>query len=383
MKNYSEYVSIWDVTSIIWVLVFLLIILKMTRKFGEKNSIVFMLLFLMHCILSAAFILWSPLPEFSDTHTFAYLVKETEWNITQSRGVQFWFFLSYPFRLLSGFSLTAYIFLQIFLYFSSAIILLYAFINLEGGALTRKTVTIYAVLVSIFPSTFLYIDQPLREAWLIFGFSFSLYSFSLIKQYGFRYRFFGIMLIGFLVTILTRPQIIVCYFLLYLFFVGLTKKNTIALILVAMVSPFFFTYLTGYRFDPEFFAYIRNSQIENSPEGSVYGQIDSWVSYFDILTDLPLLTLQFIFSPLPILHGNSIWSMKALMAVFSFMCCIFYCSLMSSAKMKNRYLLVYLCFSAIFSVWEFYIGAAIRHRFPLDLMLFPLAAHYLGVGREK
>ncbi|MDW2326718.1 MULTISPECIES: hypothetical protein [Vibrio] len=377
MKNYSEYVSVIDITSFLWFCIFSLLIVKLTRSFSERNQLYFLVFFLIHCILSLVFIYSSPLPEFSDTHTFAKLVKATEWNIVQSKGVEFWFYLSYLFRLASGFSLVSYLFLQVFFFYLSVIMMLLAFENFENNKASNRSVSIYILLVSLFPSVLLYIDQPLREAWLLLGFSLSLFSISLIKLKGGKVKYINLLFIGCVLTILTRPQLIICYTLLYLFFIGVSRRNFIFIVVMFALSPFAFTALTGYDFEPAFFAYIRNSQISNSPVDSVYGSVE-WNSFIDIIFDMPLLTLQFILSPLPILHNNAFVSMKALALVFLYMVVIFFFAAMSNSKSKYKYFLVYMSFSVIFSVWEFYIGAAIRHRFPLDLLFFPLAANYLS-----
>jgi len=80
-------------------------------------------------------------------------------------------------------------------------------------------------------------------------------------------------------------------------------------------------------------------------------------------------------SPLPIL---STVNPLNLFAIFmdSIFCLIVYClALVVNWKVSKVFIIIFIISSIIFSIWEFYIGGAVRHRMPLVAILLPLASY--------
>ena len=113
-----------------------------------------------------------------------------------------------------------------------------------------------------------------------------------------------------------------------------------------------------------------------------YGTVN-WTTYFDIVKDLPLLVLQFILSPLPILHNQNPLALKLLLIDVIFVALV----LFSASRVKLRFSNIYWAniYSSCrdFSIWEFYIGGAVRHRLPLIIMMLPVATLYLSTVLSK
>jgi hypothetical protein len=105
-----------------------------------------------------------------------------------------------------------------------------------------------------------------------------------------------------------------------------------------------------------------------------YGYV-SWSSYFDIFKDLPMLFLQFIFSPFPIIHHTNPLRLLAAFVDMLYVAGIYFFTLYAGLKLSKIYLFIFAVSALLFSIWEFHLGGAIRHRMPLVMILLPAASY--------
>jgi hypothetical protein len=231
-------------------------------------------------------------------------------------------------------------------------------------------VDIFLFLSAIYPSFLLYIPIPLREFFVLFGFSIMIYG--LIDRY---YNNSGLIaiIIGSIFLIFGRPQLIV---IVIIFFAIFQKNRWIKYSLIGgglIFMPLIFTKLTSYTFTPEFFAYIRNSSNERYGD-LTYGVVE-WFRYRDIIVDIPSLFFQFILSPFPIMHDRNPLSFLAIFvdAIYSILIYLFV--IYAGIKVSKIYLFIFISSAILFSIWEFHIGGAVRHRMPLVAILLPVASY--------
>lgn len=326
----------------------------------------------------SAFSAW--FPYFPDTQGFARLVEDADYH-SSSLGVQLYSIVILPLRWLSFHQLELYLITQQFLFAISIIMVWKAWV-IHAGAMKYRPghYGVFMLLMVLYPSILMFISVPLREFFMVFGFSLFLYGVA-------QYIHFGKMkwlVIGSVLTIFIRPQLVILYPLLV---VAAKQKNylklgLIGIVLLILVIPVF-ELLTGYRFTPEFFAFLRERGTTHYAEsGMTYGSV-TWQSYFDIILDLPGLTLQFLLSPLPILHNVNPLNLKLMLLDLVFVLAVLWGALWNNLSLSSAFLKMFLLASVIFSIWEFYIGGAVRHRMPLVIMIMPLAACYYSKVVEK
>lgn len=383
MKPYVEYYDWYIVlieaiyflgfSSILWIF--------SGRMLPDKNSqLLSICAFAVFVMFSkvAAFLPW--FPYFPDTQGFAMLI-EGDGLVSHSLGVRLYYIVSTPLRWVSVGQLELYLMTQQLLFVLSIILVWKAWL-IHCSAFNYKPgrYGIYVLMMILYPSIIMFITIPLREFLMVFGFSLFLYG---LTQY-LHLKRIKWLIIGSLLTIFIRPQLVILYPLL---FVVAKQKNYIKLLilgglLLILLAPLF-ELVTGYKFTPEFFAFLRERGTSHYAEsGMTYGSV-VWHSYLDVLIDLPALTFQFLLSPLPIMHTANPLNFATMLLDLGFVLVVFWGVFRVKNAVSSPYLKMFFLASIIFSIWEFYIGGAVRHRMPLVIMLIPLAACYYSCVAEK
>ncbi len=376
MNTYAQYFDYWGFALVgffltLFVLLFIEILAK--KGFDYRERLFFAAVFIVFSIATYLFSFTSILPFFPDTIKFAELVETGVFD-TSALGVRLYMVISFPLRALAGNQLEVYLLFQAMIYFSALVFLWRGWqLHCQHQNISAGNFEIFILLGAFYPSALAFITVPLREFIQIFGFAVFLYGLS---KYLYK-REYSFLIIGAVITIFVRPQLIVVYPLMFLI---VKQYSVIKLALLGLLSlPIVilgFEKVLGYQFTPSFFAYLRNSANENYAEsGMTYGTVD-WKTYLDVLIDLPVLMAQFMLSPLPIMHGRNPLELKFLMLDLIFILLVLWGSFALKIKYSATYIKLFFLIMAIFSIWEFYIGGAVRHRFPIVLMMLPLATLY-------
>ena len=323
------------------------------------------------------------IPNFPDTWLFTDIITVNYFPEDQAMGVKLFYFVTYPLRVLALFKLEPFILIQIFFFIFSMMILWksWEIVMKKNGITSDGSASVFLILTAFYPSFLLFIPIPLREFWIIFGFSVMVYG--IIRKYYISETLFDIslvyMLIGSLILLTARPQLIV----IVLIFLALFQKNRwVKYGLIAasfFLIPYLFTTLTSYDFSPEFFRNLRNQLYSYFADDQMtYGYVE-WNSYFDMLRDIPMLFLQFIFSPFPIVHHTNPLRLLAAFIDMIYIMGIYFFALYAGLKVSKIYLFIFIVSAILFSIWEFHLGGAVRHRMPLVMILLPAASY--GVVR--
>jgi hypothetical protein len=355
------------------VLIAVLIYISKRLKVGVPSETI--VLFFLYYYFFFIFSTFMPLvPDLPDTELFGKIISENYFPPHQSLGVRLFYAITYPLRVLSLFKIEIFILFEIFI-FTIALMILWKswqIVLRENNKDETTGVNLFFFLSAIYPAFLLYIPIPLREFFILLGFSIMIYG--IVRQY---YLGTGIsmMLLGSVLLMFGRPQLIV----IVIIFLALFQKNRVlkyALIATSIfIIPLLFSKLTSYQFTPEFFAYLRN--VSNSNHGILaYGTVE-WSSYLDIVLDLPLLFFQFILSPFPILHERNPISFFAIFGDALYSILIYIAVLYAGFKLSRIYLFLFLVSAVIFGIWEFHIAGAARHRMPLVAILLPVASYGL------
>ena len=240
-----------------------------------------------------------------------------------------------------------------------------------------SSATVFLVLAALYPSFLLFVPVPLREFWVLFGFSVMVYG--LVRHYYEDRALFdvglGYTIVGSLILLTARPQLIV----IVIIFLALFQKNRwlkYGLILASFfLIPYLYSTLNTFEFNPAFFRNVRNQAYEHFGSTQMTYGFVVWDTYFDILKDMPKLFLQFILAPFPVLHDVNPLKLLAISIDMIYSVIIYFFALYAGLKLSKIYLFIFIVSAALFSIWEFHIGGAVRHRMPLLMILLPAASY--------
>ena len=366
------------------ILIGALIILSRRLKIGfsAKSITIFFLYYYLFFILTT----WiTYVPDLSDTELFAKIITENYYPPNQSLGVRLFYFATFPLRILSLFKVEIFILFQIFIFELSLMILWksWQIVLVKNGHDKHLGMNLYLLLAATYPAFLIYIPIPLREFFIFLGFTVMVYG--LVDKYYNGNGLFQILL-GSTLLLIGRPQLIVIVIIFLAFF----QKNKVLkysfIVASIFLIPLLYTSLTSFRFSPDFFEYMRNHSFSKYGDFA-YGRVD-WDSYTDIIFDLPTLTLQFVLSPLPILHERSPIDFLAIFIDVLFSIFIYMSTLYAGFRMSKIYLFIFIVSATLFGIWEFHIVGAARHRMPLIAILLPAASYgmikfYTDITRKK
>ncbi|MDR7018917.1 hypothetical protein [Aeromonas salmonicida] len=391
MKEYfNEYyngVTIWGYlpTLIILTVVYILLAYNLL---GSNKSVVYaaILSWFFRVLIGFLAPLLSFFPSVTDADLFSKIISENFYPDYQSTGVKIFFYITYIIRILSLWDIQIFVLYQVFLYALSFLIIFYSFelwINHKGESVNSKTKIIYIFISTIYPASIMYISVPLREFLIIFA--ISIFTLGSVKWLIHK-KDVGVLLLGAIIVLAVRPQLLPAL-LLSLFLIRF-KLNFYNVLIIA-IMPILLIYIFSVIFfdiSPEKLSAIRASWSEMHAI-EVYGVFD-WHSWIDVVMDYPLLLLQYLLSPIPILHQKDVFNMIAASLDVIFLVPVYYCVILLLI-MRNRvlisspFMIISLVTILLSSLWEAYIGGAVRHRMISMLLLFPLVSFHLTYSNKK
>ena len=374
---HKSYLPMIDASGILLSLVYMVILIgsliqisrHMKVGFSAKAITILFLYYYLFFLFTTFIPLLADLP---DTKLFAGIITNNTFG-RSSLGVQLFYIISYPIRVLSFFKVELFVLFQIFIFILSLMILWKSWqIVLEKNNQDKYSeVNLFLVLSAVYPSFLLYIPVPLREFFALLG--FSLVTYGIVNKF-YNNKGFILIIIGSAILIFVRPQLII----IAIIFLALSQKNKwlkyISIFGSIFLVPFAFSYLFSWKFTPEFFAYLRNVHFDKYIGIVGYGPAE-WKTYFDILEDLPLLFLQFILAPLPILHNQNPTDFFVAFLDGLFSIGLYIGTIYAGIRVSKIYLFIFLISAVIFSIWEFHIIAATRHRMVIVAILLPVASY--------
>ncbi|CAA6812569.1 MAG: Unknown protein [uncultured Sulfurovum sp.] len=375
-KSYIPMMDVWGVVlAPIYIIILTSVLIKINNSMKAGfSSRVIASLFLYYYLFFLVGTLNPLIPDFPDTRLFSLIISENYFPPDQSLGVRLFYYITYPFRIISLFKIELFILFQLFIFIISLMVLWKSWqIVLEKNNYSKSLgVHVFLTLTAVYPAFLLYMPIPLREFFILFGFSVMVYG--LIDKY---YNNNGLMYIvlGSILLLFGRPQLIV---IVIIFFALFQKTKWIKYTLVVgsiFVIPVLFTTILSFKFTPDFFEYIRNGSF-NKYYPMSYGEVE-WNTYVDILKDMPSLLMQFLLSPLPLLHDMNPIHYLAVFMDAIFLIIVYIAVIYAGIRVSKVYVFIFILAASIFSIWEFHITGAARHRMPLVMIMLPVASYGL------
>jgi hypothetical protein len=235
----------------------------------------------------------------------------------------------------------------------------------------------FFILCVAYPSTILFVLPPMRE--YIFLCFFFIYFYGLV-EFTFKKQKMGVLLLGIIGCSLIRFQFLILLPAAAYLFKTVSKKSfggifksLIAFIPFSLMLIVIFEKFTPYRISLGFLSFTRNRTFNKSlSTGMSYGNY-YWETLTDFILDAPLLFFQFLASPLPIIHTYNWTTMRLFILDIGFVLLILGVSLVYFKKYKEVLILFFIS-AFTMSIFEFFIGGAVRHRMPLVFLLIPIFA---------
>lgn len=319
-------------------------------------------------------------PSMGDNHVFSYMITNNELPqlISFPISVLSYFYLTFPIRVLSFFDIQAFLIYQQLFYFLSGLLLLKAaklyFFNDKQHELGNFKY-IFLTLFCLYPAGIIYTSVPLREVFVMFALSLTIYGF-IINQIFKKYL---LLIVGLVLLALLRRQFVAILLICWLAVKYYRHIWFYLLIPVIVAVSIFIFEVAMYEITPHRLARIRLAWSDAHGD-QVYG-LFNWITWFDLLRDYPSLILQYIMSPFPILHNLNPFSMKAafvdsLYTIPVVMISVF--MLMLKRYTISPFFILAMVFLCVSCVWEAYIGGAVRHRMTTVLPLIPLISLFIS-----
>lgn len=320
------------------------------------------------------------LPFMPDTIMFSDIVSSGIVPESQSISIKYGFpIISWLPRMLS--------FGQPFLY----LILIMPF-SLIGGVLYYKAWTLctykneintqrfFLIILMFYPSMLIYSTSIVRDGLFIFG--FGLFLVGLFKENKINVELvFGIIVL----SLLRRQFMILLPILIFAYNITSMRRHSLMMkitfaIMFIFLCIFLFALINwlNYGVNLTSLSYLRNRPDIDFIGEYAYPPV-VWDSYFDVLKDIPLFVLQFMLAPFPILvHVDFLSKYFALFDGIYVV--VIYILSFSWERLKShrQWFTIFFTCIIIFGTFEFFMIAAIRHRFPFILMLLPFAAETLS-----
>ncbi|MFH6896547.1 hypothetical protein ACHCAL_21160 [Providencia huaxiensis] len=362
-----------------------IILTLITIRWATLNKIRKSALFLCLIILSLRLMVsatapFNPIiPNFGDVELFSNMIVNNYFYEEQSLGIRLYYFLSYPLRIISGFNLISFLIIQTLIYYVAMLIIWRSYIDSSSYELNNsKSFIYYFILITIYPASLMYISVPLREYFLVFSLSVFMLGLTRFITGG----KLVLLLVAILLFVAIRPHIIPALLAIIYFSKNYNKFSSY---LIAIFIPSFLLYIFSiliYPITPEKLSEIRLNWSEVHPE-DVYG-IFSWSTWVDVILSVPTLVLQYITSPLPILHDRSPFTMLA--GFFDFIFIISLTTIISLSLFNKQmrlaipihFVILIFIITILSATWEAYIGGAIRHRMTSIIPLIPISAYFLS-----
>ena len=384
MKSYFTDTSLFIYgLSVIYFIVFYILLVGISKnifKDRKRNFFIIFIIFALHYLS----VLWDSLlnfmPFFNDTSLYVRLIE----NITLARSyvlpVKTFFLMSYLPKIFVLCQPLLFILFNIFVFLISILIYFKIYEKLTDNKISRIHENLIWIFILCLPSAYLYMSALLREALFLFSFSMFLYGLVLFKDNGKVL----LLVVGLCLVFFIRYQFIIFILPITIItiFIRYAKKDSVNIFKILFISVLgiliFSLMLThfGYKFNPQWLAYLRNSMILNrQPSVFTYGEVE-WETYFDVFKSSFGLGAQFLLSPLPILKDfnptqtftiflDSVYILTLLLFIFLDL---------KNNWIKFKFIYVFIVtYILIVGLYEFFLPGAARHRFPIVVLLVFLA----------
>ena len=189
--------------------------------------------------------------------------------------------------------------------------------------------------------------------------------------------------VGVILLVLIRPQLVPVMILgaYTVYYYG--KWRFYFYSIFAVLASFFAFQIFIYEITPQILSSIRSAWAQMHGI-EVYGVFE-WNTWLDVVMSFPSLFIQYLTSPLPVLHSKPManmlmYSLDFLFLMPLYLMLVFYMLFSKEKLHKIRFSILFIVFmvlTVLSSIWEGYIGGAVRHRLISIICIMPLYSYLL------
>ncbi|MFW6009488.1 MAG: hypothetical protein ACOCP8_09520 [archaeon] len=384
--EYFSDIEIWDfsIYFLYFFLVYVILIYSSKYFLRKDNNFIY---YYYLCILSSYTIILSLdlqikiLPSFPDTIKYSNYIKGN--GNFQYQGFEY---LAFLFKWLSFNSVLVYLLFNLMITQIGIMMVWKAWlIYNRQNLIPIEYQRVFLILSAIYPLAIIYSLVPLRESYFIIG--MGLFLIGIFKK-----KIINIpLLIGIFIIFLIREHYIL--FVLIVLFIKYSKNFKYRIILYIGAIPLIFAILDliAYSFfnisiTPEGLAYLKTAKAE-AWQGHSAGTFPpvNWNTWFDVFIYLPKLFLQFLFAPFPIIVKTQFWTKYAYFIDGIYVTLLVVLLILHIKKIKNYkfWILIFIIYIGLSSMYEFLLSGAVRHRYFAVLMILPLVSSLYRIKLSK
>lgn len=399
MNSYLGHLNVIDicVLPIYLVVVFFILYYAMKTMLLEDrkyNKIYLILLIIFNFTVLLASTVVKLIPDFPDANMYSGIVRTGIMPPNQTMAVAVGFkYGSLIFRYLSFHNVLWYVAFNFLINQLGIILVWKAWIKYKKGNVMLIQQRIYFILTAFYPMALLMGIVPFRGSYFLIFFAIFLYG--AVSKWVINIPF----VIGSLGMIILRKEYVMVVGLIFLvkLYNSIKIKNKgikailaiIVLIICYVAGSYAAKKLFNLSVTPQGLSHFRNGQTIQYINTRYSYPLIHWKNWLQVITYSPLLLLQFLFAPLPIVSHIDPFKGLAYLAdalYVIFLTFLFIIRINKNIKGNAFWIINILILWVLNGMFEYYINAAVRHRYYMIIMLIALITEgfkYINIGKEK
>lgn len=399
MNSYLGHLNVIDicVLPIYLVVVFFILYYAMKTMLLEDrkyNKIYLILLIIFNFTVLLASTVVKLIPDFPDANMYSGIVRTGIIPPNQTMAVAVGFkYGSLIFRYLSFHNVLWYVAFNFLINQLGIILVWKAWIKYKKGNVMLIQQRIYFILTAFYPMALLMGIVPFRGSYFLIFFAIFLYG--AVSKWVINIPF----IIGSLGMIILRKEYVMVVGLIFLvkLYNSIKIKNKgikailaiIVLIICYVAGSYAAKKLFNLSVTPQGLSHFRNGQTIQYINTRYSYPLIHWKNWLQVITYSPLLLLQFLFAPLPIVSHIDPFKGLAYLAdalYVIFLTFLFIIRINKNIKGNAFWIINILILWVLNGMFEYYINAAVRHRYYMIIMLIALITEgfkYINIGKER
>ncbi|MFR5264947.1 hypothetical protein [Clostridium sp.] len=399
MNSYLGHLNVIDicVLPIYLVVVFFILYYAMKTMLLEDrkyNKIYLILLIIFNFTVLLASTVVKLIPDFPDANMYSGIVRTGIMPPNQTMAVAVGFkYGSLIFRYLSFHNVLWYVAFNFLINQLGIILIWKAWIKYKKGNVMLIQQRIYFILTAFYPMALLMGIVPFRGSYFLIFFAIFLYG--AVSKWVINIPF----VIGSLGMIILRKEYVMVVGLIFLvkLYNSIKIKNKgikailaiIVLIICYVAGSYAAKKLFNLSVTPQGLSHFRNGQTIQYINTRYSYPLIHWKNWLQVITYSPLLLLQFLVAPLPIVSHIDPFKGLAYLAdalYVIFLTFLFIIRINKNIKGNAFWIINILILWVLNGMFEYYINAAVRHRYYMIIMLIALITEgfkYINIGKEK
>ena len=399
MNSYLGHLNVIDicVLPIYLVVVFFILYYAMKTMLLEDrkyNKIYLILLIIFNFTVLLASTVVKLIPDFPDANMYSGIVRTGIMPPNQTMAVAVGFkYGSLIFRYLSFHNVLWYVAFNFLINQLGIILIWKAWIKYKKGNVMLIQQRIYFILTAFYPMALLMGIVPFRGSYFLIFFAIFLYG--AVSKWVINIPF----VIGSLGMIILRKEYVMVVGLIFLvkLYNSIKIKNKgikailaiIVLIICYVAGSYAAKKLFNLSVTPQGLSHFRNGQTIQYINTEYSYPLIHWKNWLQVITYSPLLLLQFLVAPLPIVSHIDPFKGLAYLAdalYVIFLTFLFIIRINKNIKGNAFWIINILILWVLNGMFEYYINAAVRHRYYMIIMLIALITEgfkYINIGKEK